>query len=155
MKKLKPATIKAKLRKAKKISKVKRIKKCPVRTVGEITVSKIEMIFEKFMKDLGITVKAQYQIGYKFYDFHILGTNILVEFDGSYWHCDPALYPNGPENAVQKKAIINDAYKNKLAAANGFELIRVWENDFKLHPRSVAKRIKLILEENKKRREDK
>lgn len=147
MKKIKVASVKSRLKKSKKISKVKRIKKKPVRKASEVTVSKIEMIFEKFLTDLGIPVKSQYQIGYKFYDFIIPGTNILIEFDGDYWHCNPKKFPNGPEDRAQKNAIVNDLYKDKLAASNGFNLIRVWESDFKEHPRSVAKRIKQIIKE--------
>jgi very-short-patch-repair endonuclease len=147
LKKLKSASKRSIIRKARKIAKVKRIKKCPVRKASDITVSKIELMFEKFMLDLDIPVKPQFQINYKFFDFIIEGTKILIEVDGSYWHCDPRLYPNGPENKVQKNAIINDLYKNRLAAANGYLLIRVWESDFKEQPRSVAKRIKQIIKE--------
>ncbi|MEO6301838.1 MAG: hypothetical protein ABIP51_01580 [Bacteroidia bacterium] len=147
MKKVKLSTVKSRLKKSKAISKVKRIKKCPVRKASDITVSKGEMIFEKFLLDLGFTPKAQHQIGYKFFDFILEGTKILVEYDGDYWHCNPSKYPKGPEDNVQKKAIINDIYKNKLAASNGFTLIRIWESDFKEHPRSVAKRIKGIIKE--------
>lgn len=146
VKKKKSASKRSILRKAKKISKVKRIKKCPVRKAGDITVSKAEMFFEKFMLDLDIPVKSQFQIGYKFYDFHIEGTKILIEFDGDFWHYNPNTMTEAP-NKMQQNAIINDKYKNTLAAANGYYLIRVWESDFKEQPRSVAKRIKQIIKE--------
>ena len=107
-----------------------------------------EMVFEKFLRDSGIKVKSQFQLNYKFYDFIIEGTKILLEFDGNFWHCHPKDYPNGPENPSQKKAVINDIYKNQLALSNGYTLIRVWESDFKEHPRSVAKRIKEIIKES-------
>lgn len=146
IKKKKSASKRSILRKARKISKVKRIKKCPVRKAGDITVSKGEMFFEKFMLDLGIPIKAQHQIGYKFFDFIVEGTKILIEYDGDYWHYNPATMTEAP-NKTQQAAIINDKYKNKLAAANGYYLIRVWESEFKEQPRSVAKRIKQIIKE--------
>ena len=144
---LKISTIKSKIKRSKKISKIKRLKKYPVRKASEVTVSKGEIIFEKILKKEGINLKAQHKINYKFYDFIIEGTNILVEYDGCYWHCDPRQYPNGPEDNIQKKGILNDIYKNKLALANGYTLIRIWESDFKENPKKVAEKIKKIIKE--------
>jgi very-short-patch-repair endonuclease len=142
-----------KIKKGKKISKVKRIKKKPFLDPNKITVSKIEMIFEKFLLDLGIKVKSQHQIGYKFYDFIIDSTKVLIEFDGSYWHCDPSLFPNGPIDKHQRQNVKNDEYKNKLAASNGYTLIRVWENEFKENPKEVANKIKKVIKEHKEKNE--
>lgn len=146
VKKKKSASKRSILKKARKISKVKRIKKYIPRKAGDVTVSKLELMFEKYMLDLDIPVKPQFQLNYKFFDFIIEGTKILIEVDGDYWHYNPATMTEAP-NKTQQAAIINDKYKNKLAAANGYYLIRVWESEFKEQPRSVAKRIKQIIKE--------
>lgn len=135
--------------KGKKMAKPKRPRKVyRAPNAADVTTSKIETIFGIFLKDLGLDAQPQFQIGFKFFDFHIKGTNILIEFDGDYWHCNPDKYPTGPEDKTQVNAVLNDKYKNKLAAANGYKLIRIWESEFKEGPGEVAKKIKKILKEN-------
>lgn len=48
----------------------------------------IELMFEQWAAENDVQVVAQFQlseIGHR-YDYHIIGTNILIELDGDYWH---------------------------------------------------------------------
>ena len=62
-------------------------------------------------------IKKQFKLKRKFYDF-LLGDNILIEFDGTYWHST-------------EEAIKNDKIKNKLAKDNNFVLIRIKDTESK------------------------
>ena len=130
-----------KIRKIKKVRSVKPKRSKPKRTSADITVSKAELFFGIFCKRIGIELEEQFQIGYKFYDFKVKGKNILVEFDGSYYHGDPKLFEKSELNSMQKKNMRNDKFKDKLAAANGYKLIRIWENDFNSNPNEVKERL--------------
>ena len=56
----------------------------------------------KILDDLNLEYKKEFAIAYineedckkhvKFYDFKILGTNILIEVNGDYWHANPKYY---------------------------------------------------------------
>lgn len=125
----------------KKRIKAKRIKRKPTRTAKTVGTSMAEKDFKKYLNSIGVAVDEQFQLLYKFYDFIVKDTNIIIEFDGDYWHCNPAVYPNGPENKMQKKAIENDRYKTALAQSKGYTIIRVWEKDFNENEPTVKKKI--------------
>ena len=130
-----------KVKKIKKLKPIKPIKGKPLLDKNKITSSKIEKIFGVFLKRLGIEIEEQFQIGYKFYDFKVKGKNILIEFDGDFYHCNPEVFKEGPETKMQALNIKNDLYKEKLAKANGYKLLRIWESDFKKKPKEVEKYI--------------
>lgn len=138
---LKPKKPVRKIRKVKKIKPVKRIKVKKVRDVKDVGTSAAEWDFMVWLKAIGVDVQKQFRINYKFYDFKVKGTKLIIEFDGDYWHCNPSVYPNGPINNMQKEAVINDRYKNALAADSGYTVLRVWEKDFKENRAEVKKRV--------------
>lgn len=144
---IKPLKKKSKIKKIKPVKPLKKRKKRPPRTAKTVGTSMAEKEFKIYLNSIGIQVDEQHKIQYKFYDFIIKGSNVLVEFSGGYWHCDPRLYPNGPINNIQKKTIINDRYKTYLAKINGYEIIYIWEKDFNDDKEKVKK---YIFEELKK-----
>ena len=125
----------------KKIKKVRKLRKFKPRTAKTVGTSMAEKEFKIFLESIGFKVDEQFQILYKFYDFIIKNTKLIIEFDGDYWHCNPTVYPNGPENKMQKDAIKNDKYKKGLAETRGYTLIRVWEKDFNENKPGVKKRL--------------
>lgn len=56
-------------------------------------------------------------ISYRYYDFYLPIYNVLIEYDGYFWH----------STKQQKK---NDKLKNILAKNNGFRLIRIKEKEY-------------------------
>jgi very-short-patch-repair endonuclease len=58
---------------------------------GAYRFTKPEREFAKWCEENDISYERQYQIspGMHNYDFRIVGTNILVEIDGDFWHCTP------------------------------------------------------------------
>lgn len=69
----------------------------------------------------------QYEIGGKFFDAYLPDYNVLLEFDGSYFHKSTykeCIYP------VQKRNLKNDKYKDFIAKKNGYKIIRIKELDY-------------------------
>lgn len=65
------------------------------------------------------------------YDF-VYGKKI-IEFNGTYWHCDPRFYGITKKLSNGKTATQiwkRDLEKTKLAIENGFEILHVWEYDY-------------------------
>lgn len=100
-----------------------------------------------FLDKLDINYTQQFEakdIG-RFYDFHLKDKDnnslmILLEIDGSYFHCDPRMYDK-PISSTQKHNIKVDEIKNKWALLHGFCLIRIWEEDIKKNPKKVIEDI--------------
>lgn len=123
-----------KVKKVRRVQKIRRIKKAKTftpRTKNEIGSSKIEKIFGLVLSKFGVELEEQFQIGYKYYDFKVKDKNILLEFDGDWFHKNPKTHGDYPANAMQRKNMKNDKIKNTLAEANGYRLIRIWEDDFR------------------------
>ncbi len=91
----------------------------PERTVREYLES----------KQIGYRQEVQMEPGSKwFFDFHITGTNLLVEVQGDYWHCNPTLYKS-PINEYQRWAQRRDFAKKDYAKKIGYSVLPIWEND--------------------------
>jgi very-short-patch-repair endonuclease len=91
--------------------------------------NRFEIAAYKLLSDLKIEFIPQYIINEKFtVDAFIPGKNVVVQFDGDYWHGNPSMYPN-PDQRQRKRMgldISQDAYMKKL----GFRVIRIWQSDF-------------------------
>lgn len=124
-------------RKAQRIRRVEYMKK-----FLQADESKLEKVFKKLLESVNIKYKFQYDIdGYNF-DFFIENTNILIETDGDFWHCNPIFWPN-PIYESQKHTINHDKIKNEVSLKNNYKLLRFWESDIKNEP---AKVMKILLE---------
>ena len=60
-------------------------------------------------------------------DFLVKG--VAVEVNGTYWHSDPRVYPDGPIFVSQKRTASNYQKKTKLLRLLGIRLVEVWEID--------------------------
>jgi len=58
----------------------------------------------------------------KFYDAYLPEYNILLEFDGDYYHKDTLMECI---NKMQIKNFKNDRYKDRLAFKHGYKLVRI------------------------------
>lgn len=59
----------------------------------------------------------------------MLADGTALEVNGSYWHSDPRVYPNGPTTASQKHTAVLYAAKQRLLAERGIRLREIWEMD--------------------------
>ena len=74
-----------------------------------------------------------------FFDF-VVG-KYVIEIHGDYWHCNPELYPT-PIYRVQRRNMINDAFKRNFIEQHGYQMIVFWENDIKNNREKIVCRIK-------------
>lgn len=105
--------------------------------------SKLEMGFiENFIKPLNIEYQTQYYIKEikQYCDIYIPSKNLIIECDGSFWHCDPRLFPNGPVYDYQKRKIERDKIKIDYLTNNGYDLLRFWEIDI-LNEHELVKKL--------------
>jgi very-short-patch-repair endonuclease len=91
--------------------------------------SKLEERLANYFNEWGVSYKRQQRLYNKVFDFTISNTNIIIEVDGDFWHCNPKLFPNGPQFKCQVDAVLNDQRKNILLKEKGYKLIRLWEDD--------------------------
>jgi len=91
-------------------------------------ISNLERNFKYLLDELGISYTHQYKLSYYLFDFRIKDTNILIEVDGDFYHCNPDIYDE-PVSEVQVSVIENDKKKNVVAKNKEFKLVRFWEYD--------------------------
>ena len=113
-----------------------------LKTSAPYSVSKAEHEIYKILVNDGIFIDSQYcistDIGYV-YDMR-MGNN-LVEYNGDYWHCNPKLYNadflNKSTGLSAAESWEKDNKKNEYAKSVGYNVLVVWERDYKLDPQKV------------------
>jgi very-short-patch-repair endonuclease len=107
--------------------------------------SKAELDFAKnFLDKLGVRYEWQFeakQIG-RFFDYYLPDYNILLEYDGVFFHADPRVYKEEDLNPMQKRNRRIDEIKDRWALLHGIPLIRIREKDVKENPAGVMKMLK-------------
>lgn len=89
----------------------------------------IELAMEGLLKSENIDFIPQYRISKFKADFFIPSLNLIIETDGDYWHCNPRIYKDGPENDYQKMAIEKDKRRDEFLISKGYTVLRFWEYD--------------------------
>ena len=108
-------------------------------------MSSLEQVVADMLDDLKIEwereVPLKYLQGYRYYDFRLIGYNVMIEVDGSYWHGD-----RDKPSYVTLMAKKNDMIKSWLAKKEGYELIRIKEKQLKEEYNTVVENISLAVE---------
>lgn len=103
---------------------------------------------ELYVKDLLDKYNIQYlhneKLGDFLPDFQIINTNIIIEVQGDYFHCNPNIYGKGPKDEIQIKHVVRDYYKKCYYCSNGYSLIEIWEYDINHNKDKVEEIIKKI-----------
>ena len=102
-------------------------------------MSKPERLMQEILEANGIPYTYQHELSGFFYDFHIEGTNVLIEVDGDFWHCKPGSPYEEPKMPEQIKNLANDKKKTAIAYANGYTLLRFWESDIESNRLQISK----------------
>jgi len=71
-------------------------------------------------------------------DFFLPDWDVAMEVNGTFWHADPRVYPNGPVKTGQRNVITTYLRKQTLLACKGIRLIEVWELDFRQNPEGAV-----------------
>jgi G:T-mismatch repair DNA endonuclease (very short patch repair protein) len=106
-------------------------------TIVGIRSSKLELTIAEQLTLLDIPYKHQKWIAGRSYDFLIMGTNLIIEVNGDYWHANPTHYKfddiiNYPNRKITAQERWNEDFdKVKLAEKYGYKVITLWESDIK------------------------
>ncbi len=95
-------------------------------------ITSIHIKVRDFLKTLDLNEQfiEEYQIKYFSMDFAFPNNKIAIEAQGTYYHIDPRIYPNGPINAMQRRNFGRDIAKRKVCCdQQGWKIIEVWETE--------------------------
>jgi G:T-mismatch repair DNA endonuclease (very short patch repair protein) len=129
--------------KAKPEEEMREINKRKVWRNGKTSKTELELLLE-IQKQL--EVNSQFMIANErsYYFFDIALGNKLIEFNGDYWHANPNKYKD--ENKIiyrdRTAKVIWDRDEKKINTANenGYEVLTIWESDFKKNKDEVIAR---------------
>lgn len=101
-----------------------------------------EFLTELKLKELP---QEEHQIDYYSVDFAFVKSKIAIECDGDYYHVNPMFYPNGPEDAIQRRNYGRDKRKNEWLKQKEWVVIRFWECE--INAGSYKEKLKCKLKE--------
>ena len=108
--------------------------------------SKVEDEIIKTLTDLSIECSPNHIVESKIFDIFIPKFNLLIEYNGDYWHCNPIKYSYDYINKKKNKTAgeIWEYDKNKLYLAKnkGYNCVVVWETDYKKNKNIILEIIK-------------
>ena len=91
----------------------------------------IEVKVEDFLKGIESSLKEkfvfQHLAKYFTLDFAFPDVKVGIECQGTFFHIDPRVYPDGPICAVQRRNAGRDKSKRKYLTERGWTIIELWE----------------------------
>lgn len=104
----------------------------------------IEQTGYAILDSLGIAYTPQHVIGGKFcVDAFLPDSNVVVQFDGDYWHGNPAKFP--APDARQRRRMTLDASQDAYMVKCGYTVIRVWASDLERRCDHVTAELRRLL----------
>lgn len=104
-------------------------------------ISSIEKFVKNVLDELSIKYVYCAELGNFKPDF-LLENGKIIEVNGDYWHCNPRIYGNGPEDEIQVKHVLRDYSKKCYYLSNNIDYIEVWEHDINHNPNLIIEQIK-------------
>jgi len=103
------------------------------------TVSKAERELIKMLSESYPDIETSYSIFYdegsKYYIYDIKVGDKIIEYNGDFWHANPKIYDETFYNRVSKKSAKDiwekEVHKDKIANDNGFDVLKIWESEYK------------------------
>jgi G:T-mismatch repair DNA endonuclease (very short patch repair protein) len=113
-----------------KMKETRRLGKLP-----SVIVSKKEKLIKKEIEKMGINVIGSHRVDTKICDLYIPSLNLIIEYNGDYWHCNPKKYKstyfNKKKNLFAWEMWEYDKNKLELIKNYGYNLEVIWESDLK------------------------
>lgn len=109
-------------------------------------VSRLEKKVGSLIETIGLKVVPQYGVRgdrgryVAVADFFLPEFDLLVEVNGTYWHADPRVYPNGPKTAAQIRTKRRYDRKMRRLKSLGYRVVEIWEKDFKKDPQKAVQK---------------
>lgn len=108
--------------------------------------SSIERLIFVWLLDMGYKFERQVQIGKYFVDFKL--DNVIIEVQGSHFHCDPKIHPSGPKYSWQTRNIARDVLKKEYLLTNKYSIIYIWEYDLNTQSEDLKQELSAVLNGN-------
>lgn len=106
--------------------------------------NKVERAGYALLDRLGVPYERQYLIADKFcVDAYIPSARLVVQFDGDYWHGNPALYPT--LDARQRKRMQLDRSQDAYMASCTYRVVRFWASTLAAEPEGVVATLRAFL----------
>lgn len=102
------------------------------------------LILKLLNLELDIDYRFQYDFEGKLFDFYLIKSQVLIEVDGDFFHCNENKHELKYD--IQRNTIQNDIKKNKLCLDNKQKLLRFWEQDIIERPELVITRLRKAME---------
>lgn len=103
--------------------------------IKSIIISKKEREMVKLLKKMKIDCVPSYRIDSKICDIFIPSMNLIIEYFGDYWHCNPSKYKsdyyNDKKGKTAKEIWEYDKMKVDLIKSYGYNLEIIWESELK------------------------
>lgn len=100
-----------------------------VRKVQGREPTSIERATYAALVELGIKFTPQHRIGNWVIDAFVPSLNLVIECQGDFYHCNPAVFPNGPQGEIQERTADRDRRRFAEFAAAGYTILELWESD--------------------------
>ena len=96
-------------------------------------INKLEKFAYSILDKIDIEYKPQWMIANKFcVDAFVPSYNLIIQFDGDYWHGKPEKYQELDHR--QQKRILIDRSQEKYFDKCGYTWVRFWESDIRKRP---------------------
>lgn len=109
--------------------------------------NKLEQAGYALLDKVGVSYVAQYRIGEKFTVDALVGTCLVIQWDGEYWHGHPKTTGFGALSERQKKRRELDKSQNAYCRAAGYTVLRFWETAIKKESEYVLEVIRKAVQE--------
>ncbi len=96
-----------------------------------LKITSIEKIGYSLLDVLGVQYSNQTLIAGKFC-VDALCENLIVQFDGDYWHGNPMRFPQ--PSKLQSRRMKLDASQDAYLRKCGYKVLRLWEDDLRRRP---------------------
>ena len=101
----------------------------------------IEVFVKNILDENGIEYIFNQPLGDFRPDFQIKDTNLIIEVQGDYWHCNPKIYSTGPKDLIQMQHVLKDYVKNCFYVSNNYNVLCIWESDINQKPQEIKNEI--------------
>jgi hypothetical protein len=109
--------------------------------IKSVVTSKKELEILSCIRNLGIEAQHSFRVDTKICDIFIPKFNLIIEYFGDYWHCNPNKYSydyvNKKKNMSAQEIWDYDGKKVDLIIGYGYNLEVIWETDLKHNNKKI------------------
>jgi very-short-patch-repair endonuclease len=110
-------------------------------------LNKLELKGNKILDDIGVQYFSQHLLFDKFLvDVFIPEKNIVIQWDGDYWHGHPTKLKDSVPDKRQKRRMDYDKSQDSYMKKSGYTVLRFWESEVKNNKNKIYEIIKRAIQ---------